>query len=167
MNEEVYALFQADQADRRVTPSPENMYERDRARRDALDDLIAAGALKTGEDYFHAAMIFQHGDRLEHYWRAHEWAKQAADRGFQRGRWLAAAAYDRWLMRQGKPQKYGTQYVPSNGRWMLWHVDPATTDEGRAAWNVPPLARALQRAEEMTRQHPPPLQAAPPPRSEV
>lgn len=60
-----------------------------------------------------------------------------------------AAAYDRWLMRQGRAQKYGTQYLIRDGRWVLYEVDPATTDAQRARWNVPPLTHSLQHIEEM------------------
>ena len=83
-------------------------------------------------------MLCQHGEVLDHWWRAHELAKRAAELGHQRGRWLAAAAYDRWLMRQGRPQKFGTQGVPDgpNG-WRRWPCDPATTDAKRAEWDVP------------------------------
>ncbi|MBO0777659.1 MAG: hypothetical protein J2P37_02420 [Ktedonobacteraceae bacterium] len=67
--------------------------------------------MQAGEDYFHAAMIFQHGERLEDYWQAHELAKQAVAQGYRPAAcWFVAASYDRWLMHQGKPQKYGTQY---------------------------------------------------------
>jgi hypothetical protein len=61
-------------------------------------------------------------------------------------RWLAAAAYDRWLMTGGLPQKYGTQYRFAKGRWVLHEVDPTTSDGERARWDVPPLAEALRRA---------------------
>ncbi len=65
---------------------------------------------------------------------------KGAELGHRAARWLAAAAHDRWLMRQGKPQKYGTQYVTEGDRWRLWEVDPATTDQERKEWSVPPLA---------------------------
>jgi hypothetical protein len=48
-------------------------------------------------------------------------------------------------MYQGKPQKYGTNYVYDG-----W-VDPETADEERAAWDVPPLAEQLRKAEEANR----------------
>jgi transposase len=67
--------------------------------------------LQAPEDYFHAAMVFQHGETLDDFWRAHELAKRGAELGHPNCRWLTAAAYDRWLMNQGKPQKYGTQYT--------------------------------------------------------
>jgi len=62
---------------------------------------------------------------------------RAAELGSTRpARWLAAAAYDRWLMTGGLPQKYGTQFRFANGRWGLHEVDPTTSDEERARWDV-------------------------------
>jgi hypothetical protein len=50
-------------------------------------------------------------------------------------------------MHQGKPQRFGTQYFAMGGDLPgLWQVDPATTDEERAEWDVPPLHEALDRA---------------------
>ena len=142
------ALFEADQADRHAGSL--DLVTRDRERRQRLDELFAEGAVRTAEDHFHAAMLLQHGGALDDYRRAHELASRAAELGHgMSARWLAAAALDRWLMHQGKPQKYGTQYRPEGGRFRLWEVDPATTDEERAEWGVPPLAEALRRAEEM------------------
>lgn len=150
---ELLSLFGADQADRRGAPSPDaiaGLLERDRARRARVEALVASGALTAPEDYVHAAMIFQHGERPEDYRQAHELALKAVELGHRQARWLAAAAYDRWLMRQDKTQKYGTQYVPDGDRWKLWEVDPATTDAERAEWGVPPLAVALRQAEQMS-----------------
>ena len=167
MNDEIYALFQEDQGDRQDASSRwhdkewlQRLGERDRVRRQRLEELRAAGALQTGPDYYNAAMILQHGDGLEDFWQAHEWSMKAVELGCEKARWLAAASYDRWLAHQGKPQKYGTNflpvYVPTGAQWVLWDVDPRTTDEERAQWNVPTLAQQLQRAEEMTKQAPPP-----------
>jgi hypothetical protein len=55
-------------------------------------------------------------------------------------RWLVAATRDRKLMRLGRPQLYGTQFVPGDGgKPVRYAVDPNVTDEERAEWNVPPL----------------------------
>lgn len=153
MNAELRALYEADQQDRRGELSVQ-VAERDRVRRKRVRELLAAG-LTSAEDYYHAAMIFQHGEVPEDFGQAHELALKSAEMGHRPGRWLAAAAYDRWLMRQGRPQKYGTQYRPSGNAWQLWAVDPATTDAERAEWDVPPLEVALRRAVEMTEEAPP------------
>lgn len=154
MNKKLKQLYEQDQADRLDTQSLtrtqiEGMVQRDRERRECVEELIEHGALQAPEDYFHAAMVFQHGETLEHYWQAHELAKKGAELGHPTCRWLTAAAYDRWLMRQGKPQKYGTQYILKDEQWALYEFDPTTTDAQRAEWNARSLAQALQRVEEM------------------
>lgn len=160
MNEALRVMYDADVWEHRQgyvlgTPAYVAMRDRDRGRRHRTNELIAAGALQTAEDYFHAARLFQHGDTPEDAWQAHTLALRACDLGSQPARWMAAAAYDRWLMYQGRPQHYGTQYVSDGRRQRLWDVDPATTDEERAAWGVPPLAEQLRKAEEATRLDPP------------
>ncbi|MDC3960595.1 hypothetical protein [Polyangium jinanense] len=147
------------------TPDYRALRERDHARRaqaeSALAFLRARGAA-SAEDLFHAAWLFNHGDHPDEARRAHELAREAAERGYRRARWLAAASCDRWCMYEGRPQKYGTQFVPDGVRHRLWDVDPTTTDAERAAWDVPPLAEQLRRAEEMTRTEPqPPMAFAP------
>lgn len=137
------------------TPAYRAMRERDRQRRLRVSAIRAAGLIRVADDYFHAARIFQHGETPEEAWQAHELALEATRRGHRPARWLAAAAYDRWLMYQGKPQKYGTQYVSDGQRQRLWDVEPATTDTERAAWDVPPLAEQRRKADEATRHHPP------------
>jgi len=156
MNTELQALYEEDQADRQAFEQLDHeqlqlVLQRDRARRQRVEELVEREALQTAEDYFHAAMVFQHGETLDDFWRAHELARKGAELGHPNCLWLSAAAYDRWLMNQGKPQKYGTQYTSRDDEpYQLWTVDPTTTDEERAAWNVPPLAKALQQAEELS-----------------
>ncbi len=138
---------------------------RDRVRRaaarDALEDLRREG-VASAQDLYHAAWLFNHGDAPEEARLAHEWAREAADRGLDRARWLAAAAYDRWRMYEGRPQKYGTQFVPDGTRYRLWDVEPDTTDAERAEWDVPTLRVQLERAERMTREESqPPMEGAP------
>jgi hypothetical protein len=88
---------------------------------------------------------------LFHMRSVQDLAHAAAERGEARVRWLTVAAYDRWLMYQGKPQKYGAQYVADGVQHRLWDVDPSTTDTERAAWNVPPLAEQLRKKEALRR----------------
>jgi|SRR5579859_5100581 len=159
-NDELHKLYDEDvhehsQGNKYGTPEYIAMRERDRQRRQRVQQLVDAGQLTVAADYFHAARIFQHGDTPEDVLNAYKLARQAAELGEQRARWLMAAAYDRWLMYQGKPQKYGTQYVSDGRRQRLWDVDPSTTDAERASWDVPPLAEQLRKAEEATRLQPP------------
>lgn len=146
MNEELRALLAADQEDRAGGNFGPEAVGRDRVRLYRVKELLEAGAAEDAEDLFCAAMILQHGSSLEDYWGAHELARASADGGHAPARWLAAAAYDRWLMHQGEPQHFGTQYFSmAGGPLRLWEVDLATTDDERAQWDVPPLRDALDR----------------------
>jgi hypothetical protein len=177
VNQELHDLFDEDQADRRGE-LPADLRRRDQRRRRRVERALAQGAVTDPDDLFRAAMVFQHGSDRAHDRRAHELARRAAELGSARpARWLAAAAHDRErglritvtsdliafgdpvvlvmrrprsLMAGGLPQKYGTQYRSVDGRWVLCQVDPTTSDEERARWDVPPLAEALRRAAQMT-----------------
>jgi hypothetical protein len=157
INAELLELYEQDQADRQggfddidwsvVAP-------RDERRRKRVEEIVAAGEATAADDYYHAAMVFQHGTEVEHYEIAHEWAMRAVelDPDHDSARWLAAATEDRTLMNLGKPQKYGTQFrKEASGRWVVYEVDPSITDAERAQWNVPPLDEARARAEQMNR----------------
>ena len=114
MNQELRALFEEDQADR-SGQFPTDMYQRDERRRRRVEELLAQGTVVDPDDLFCAAMVFQHGggDRA-FYLRAHQLAKRAAELGSTRpARWLAAAAYDRWLMTVGCRRSMGPSTGPS------------------------------------------------------
>jgi hypothetical protein len=124
---------------------------RDAKRRERVRQILDSGGAKVSADYFHAAMVFQHGEKVSDYQLSHNLALKAADLDptNKLARWLAAASKDRELMNLGKPQLYGTQFRIENGRWVLYQVDPSVTDEERAKWNVPPLEQANKRAQAM------------------
>src|SRR5690348_5627668 len=101
MNQELRAMFVADQTDRNEHPAygtPEywQLCQRDAQRRQRVSELLAEGLLTASEDYFHAALIFQHGETLEDIWQAHELARRVAETGattsmgYKDSRWLAA-----------------------------------------------------------------------------
>jgi hypothetical protein len=167
MSGELQNLFRADQDDRKNhpdygTPEYRLLRERDAERRKRLEVIVESGGLKEPEDYYYAAWILNHSESVEEIWQAHSLAKEAADLDLGHARWLAAATYDRWLMYQGKPQKYGTQIVPDGKRQRVWDVEPGTSDAERAEWGVPSLAEMKRRAEEVTRNEPlPPMDTAP------
>ena len=138
MCQELREVFEQNQADRQSGLHP-GMAERDRQRRQRLAGLMANGEIRDSDDYWHAAMLLQLGDTLEDYRQAHRLAKRGATLGHAGCRWLAAKAYDRWLVSHGKAQKLGTQGRMVNGRVELAPIDPATTDAERAEWNAKPL----------------------------
>jgi hypothetical protein len=154
LNPELMQIYDDDQADR-TGPYEKidwtQVAPRDQARRKRVDEIIAAGGARVADDYYHAAMVYQHGDSPDEIQRAHDLAVKAAelDPRHDRARWLAAASEDRKLMYENKPQKWGTQYKKIDGKWVLWQVDPAITDDQRDEWSVPPLAEAQAQAERL------------------
>lgn len=153
-NAELTRLYKEDQGDR--SGSMENadwaaISARDAARQERVSQILASGGAKSADDYYHAAMVFQHGDTDEEIARAHELSLKAAelDPAHPTARWLAAASKDRLLVRQGKPQLYGTQFRKVDGKWVLYEVDPSITDEEREKWDCPPIAEMRKRLEAM------------------
>lgn len=157
-NAELTRIYEDDQADRSGGPGAMEKADwtaieaRDKARQERVHQILAQGGAKTADDYHHAAMVFQHGDTDEEIAEAHELSLKAVelDPEHPSARWLAAASKDRLLMRQGKPQLYGTQFKKiDGGKWILYEVDPSVTDEERAKWDCPPLSEAQKRVEKM------------------
>ena len=155
LNAELIQIHHDDQADR-VAGSYEQIdwskvAPRDQARRQRVDEILAAGGARAADDYYHAAMVYQHGNAPDEIQRAHDLAVKAVelDPDHDAARWLAAASEDRKLMYEHKPQKWGTQYKKLNGTWVVWEVDPAITDAQRAEWNVQPLAAAQAFVDKM------------------
>ena len=151
-NAELARLYADDQADRQPGAKVGSaLSQRDAERLKRVKEIAGQGGLKQADDYYHAALVLQHSDKTADYLRAHQWCLEALklDPEYADARWLAAASQDRYLMGQGKPQLYGTQSRKVDGKWILWQVDPAVTDEERAKWGVPPLAEGRKRTESL------------------
>lgn len=149
-NARLRELWQEDQGERFTmmssggNPSTEalmTLRRDDSLRRVEIYGMLTAKAIHIGTDFERAALILQHGDDTADYRTAHDLALEAIVLGDTNAKWLAAATLDRYLMRLGKPQKYGTQFRTSamTGAMELYPVDPSTTDEERARWHVPAL----------------------------
>lgn len=113
-NLQLEEIFQEDQKDReRVYDTPEEvdkLKERDRARRKRVHMMMELGEVKTKRDLYHAAVIFQHGDKAEDFLISHRLSVMSAILGHRTARWLLAASFDRFLMAIGQAQVYGTQF---------------------------------------------------------
>jgi hypothetical protein len=154
-NEELARLYREDQADRDPKDGKPIDWKvvgpRDKAREDRVKELYTQDKIKTGNDYFNAAMVLQHAPKPEDYLLAHELCVVAISKGKQEARWLAAAAEDRFLMNLNRPQRFGTQYrsVGPDSPVKLYEVDPSVTDAHRREMSVPSLAKAREREAEM------------------
>jgi len=106
-------------------------------------DIIAEGALTKPDDFFHAALIFQHGTSAQDYGMAHTLSMQglSLDSTHAGLKQMFALTKDRWLWSMGLPQVYGTQYrVDNSGRWTIEPFDStAVTDKERLAMGLKKL----------------------------
>lgn len=123
-----------------------------RIRCQRVIDLYANGALSEARDYFHAALVLLYGERTAHYELARNFAMRAASSGETRAWTVTAMAWDRWLLANSKPQRFGTQIIKRGGRWSLGDVDMAITDAQRAFYGVPPLYVQQHRAAQLQSQ---------------
>ena len=114
----------------------------------AVDSVLAAGGARTAGDFYHAAVVYQHGADATSYRRAHDLARRAVelDPDHSDAKWLTAASWDRYLDESDRPQWYGTQYRCEDGLRRLLPVEEGrVTDEERRALGVPTLAEARAR----------------------
>ncbi|MEO6277561.1 hypothetical protein [Roseateles sp.] len=125
---------------------------RDAERRIQVMQLLEQGEVRVAEDYFNAAIIFHHGEAVEDFKLAFSLTSIAAalrpDRPGPRA--AACSAWDRLLLRSGKPQWYGTQFEPSakTGKIELSVVDEtAVTDADRKACGLPTLQESRANAD--------------------
>ncbi len=154
MNKQLEKIFKADQDDR-MAISPNGDFsvieKRDIERKKNVKKLLNEGVIVTGRHLYIAAMIFHHGKSEADYKVAMRLAEESIGKRYQKAKWLCAGATDRLLMKQGKSQKYGTQFIRKNpkSKWVLAPIEKGMTDEERARFNVPPLAELKEQIERM------------------
>ena len=151
ITERLFELYEADQAIRE--PDAEKDIQQsiadDLARREEVLTYLQAGQITRATDLHYAALIFQHGDCPEHYQLAADLTLRAYELGNENSAWLHTAATDRYLLKIGKVQRFGTQYVTNlRGKFVMCPVDSATTDDERAEWGLPTLEKLKARTTE-------------------
>lgn len=152
-------LYKADQNDRKnwkwdSTNFLKEVRKRDKDRRTEVKWLLEQEKGLNGKDYCHGAMIYQHGDSKSDYKKANLLTKKAVQKGYDPAKWLYAASLDRYLVSQGKSQKYGTQYKRNkNGKYELFPLDLTVTDLQRKELNVPTISEMKQRIKILNKSH--------------
>lgn len=160
-NAEMTAIFTADQAERQNLQSIDwkVVGAADQVRRARTQSMLDAGLLRSGEDYYHAAFIFQHGSEPADYLKAHALAVIATARGKPSATWIAAATLDRYLQSIGQPQIYGTQFSSKDNDGKLSRApvqDNVLTDAIREASGVPRLGDQEAEYQRLTKATPAP-----------
>jgi hypothetical protein len=151
MSKQPWELYKEDQRDRRrvfgvdgtKSASEEAIHDlevRDAKRQSDLNRFLKKHQLKTGKDFYAAAMLLQHGNISKDYLRAHQFAQKASKLNYKPALWLEAATYDRYLKSLGRKQKFGTQfYLTRKGIWKIWPYSMKTTDVDRKHYGVESL----------------------------
>ena len=158
-NPELKRLFDADQAARSGPIEGvdfEALARENRVQRTRVNALAADSLLWTAKDFYHAAIIFQHGPDSLAYEQAHRWARrsEALDSSNAAARWLVAAAWDRYQMSRGAPQWFGTHTTRQGGvgRVLLYSLDTTqVTDLERVHRGVGTLAALRTRLDTINR----------------
>ncbi len=145
---ELERLYVADQSDSRPNGTPgeaQATEARAKKRREQVSAILAKGGAQSAEDYFRAALIFQHSVVPEDHLMAHILATVAGYKGHKRARWLSAAALDAYLQSADRAQIFGTVYLRDGQRQPF---DKAfLSDILREGFCVPPLAEQEKNVE--------------------
>ena len=104
-----------------------------RVIQDRVKALFLANQLRTGNDFYHAAMLFQHGQTPV-------------------SRLLTAESEDRFLTHVGRPQRFATQFsFDGTQPWKLNPVDSVITDDFRQLMDTQSLAEAKNQEIQMNK----------------
>lgn len=145
MNKKIQTIFKQDQKDRHdkaILADKKLFIKRDKERKFLVVEMIKSKQLNSGLDFYMAAMIFHHGPTIQDSKKAISLIKTSVDLGYKKALRFYATAIDRLLIRQGKKQKFGTQYYKKNDNepWKISPYDLKTTDEERFQYNLLSLA---------------------------
>lgn len=153
-NAELQAMYEADQSNRRSGNIDWSIVsKKDSLRRVRVYELLDSNKVRTAQDYYNAAMIFQHGSDTIASGMAVKMMRKAIKLDPTINKWLLAAAIDRDLMRKGEPQIYGTQYTRKNGGpWKRYKIDTTViTDQERIEFGVETLAEQREKVKRMNK----------------
>jgi len=153
---ELAKIKDADQSDRTSDSltSPDGfttVQKKDLKRRKRVAEIFAEGCFSTAEDYYNAALVFQHGDVPEHFFQTFLWARKAAELGNPYARRLSALGADRYLVRLGKNQLFASQAskLKDSNCWCLQPVEPNFSDDIRKRTVGKSLKEALVWVDEL------------------
>lgn len=122
------------------------------ARTEALQ-MLKKGKIKTADDFYRAAMLFQHGTNFKSYAIAVALAAASGHLGEPWGRSLYAMALDRFLLSIGQKQHFGTNFEKIRRVWQLSPYNKKTSDYERQSYLVEPIKKILQEMKKLNRKH--------------
>jgi hypothetical protein len=134
---ELKSIAAADQADRENNVLKPGALERDRLRRMRVGEIFGEGCMLNADDFYSGAIVYQHGDRPEHFFQTYVWANRAVELGKDDARIWIALGIDRYLVNSGKKQLFATQFNKPDLKpetcWCLEQTEAAFSDKRRKA----------------------------------
>lgn len=157
-SDELKSMYTQDQDERQRSMSDpasiswDTISAHDKQHHERVLELLSQEKLASGDDYFYAAMIMQHGQKPKDYILAHVLAEAAAMLGNKAAVWLSAASFDRLMQSTKQPQVFGTQFLGKDD--MPYHVtEPYAPemipDSVRRLLHVPTLSENEARLKKM------------------
>ena len=154
-SQELRSLAAADQRDRENNVLKPGAVERDRSRRMRVGEIFGEGCMLSADDFYSGAIVYQHGDRPEHYFQTYVWASRAVELGKKEARIWIALGIDRYLVSSGRKQLFATQYSKPDLNpetcWCLEQTEDAFPDERRNATTGRTLSDALSYLNELNK----------------
>lgn len=127
ISEELLKIAKEDQEGRSVPFESINwnkLNHRDLQRRIRVAEIFALGCFQVVSDYVSAATVYQHGTTGDHFYQSFVWSLKALKLGGASQRWWVAAALDRYLVKIGHKQLFGTQLAQNaEGKWCIQAVE--------------------------------------------
>lgn len=118
VSKELADLYRADQEDQQRWDElgDAEASRRQEVRRARALEIVSQGLLDKPVDYYHAAMLFQHGTETDDFLLAHVLSTAAACDGEAQAFFLSAATLDRYLLARDQPQRMGSQTFDEAGK---------------------------------------------------
>lgn len=146
-SKELQTLAKEDQADRQGSDiNWDFVAPRDEKRSKRVGAIFGEGCFLTGADYSAAALVFQHGPTPDHNFQSYLWAKKALELGDSSRKDLRMEGIDRFLVRQGYKQLFGTITHRTGAQRCrcLDDVEEGFSDAQRAEMDGKPLVTSLK-----------------------
>ncbi len=123
-----------------------DLRDSDADRRRKVLELFRSGCINTAADYKNAALVFQHGETEDDYFRSFEWSKKGVALGDNSQKSMIAMSLDRYLVKSGKKQLFGTQAAreEKSGCWCLEQIEETFPETVRMEYTGKKIADQIQ-----------------------
>ncbi len=157
INFELHKIMKRDQCSRGIQSRfCINEFEQNRERVARVKEMIANNELIHADDYANAALIMHHGNEISHLKTAMALSKRAVELGSKQigSKQMVCATEDRYLLRTGQPQVWGTQFLHMREKVTIESfAGNHKTDAERAECNLLPLREYIKRVNETLRKN--------------